>query len=178
MRRPIALRGHTTFFPPHMLGAIVHPYVQDMPGPQGAGLTRLLQESTLQPLSLSAESAAFFQVLCKETIGRSWEGNITPCCCAAVTVLWLSLAPERFPLQANTFRHAADTAGKQKWSLILPSSERDHPVWQLPTSGAMHSGRLSSHLLGRPPLQLSPCQYRYWGGRGLDKGQVCGGHQG
>ena len=109
MRRPIALRGDTTFFPPHMLGAIV---------------TRLLQESTLQPLSLSAESAAFFQVLCKETIGRSWEVNITPCCCAAVTVLWLSLAPERFPLQANTFRHAAGTAGKQKWSLILPSSAR------------------------------------------------------
>ena len=23
-------------------------------------------------------------------------------------------------------------------------AERDHPVWQLPTSGAMHSGRLSS----------------------------------
>ena len=40
------------------------------------------------------------------------------------TVLWLSLAPERFPLQANTFRHAAGTAGKQKWSLILPSSAR------------------------------------------------------
>ena len=38
--------------------------------------------------------------------------------------MWLSLAPERFPLQANTFRHAAGTAGKQKWSLILPSSAR------------------------------------------------------
>ena len=138
MRRPIALRGDTTFFPPHMLGAIVHPYVQDMPGPQGAGLTRLLQESTLQPLSLSAESAAFFQVLCKETIGRSWEVNITPCCCAAVTV---SLAPERFPLQANTFRHAAGTAGKQKWSLTYqavqeyrssrtsPLLEQDIPSW-------------------------------------------------
>ena len=27
MRRPIALRGDTKFLPPHMLGAIVHPYV-------------------------------------------------------------------------------------------------------------------------------------------------------
>ena len=36
----------------------------------------------------------------------------------------LSLAPERFALQANTFPHAAGTAGKQKWSLILPSSAR------------------------------------------------------
>ena len=124
MRRSIALREDTTFFPSHMLGAIVHPYVQDMPGLQGAELTRLVQESTLQPLSLSAESTAFFQVLCKETIGRSWEVNITPCCYAAVTVLWLSLAPERFLLQANTFRHAVGTAGKQKWSLILPSSAR------------------------------------------------------
>ena len=51
--------------------------------------------TTGKHLSLSAESAAFFQVLCKETIGRSWKVNITPCCCAAVRVLWLLLAPER-----------------------------------------------------------------------------------
>ena len=37
MRRPIALRGDTKFIPPHMLGAIVHPYVQDVPGHQVAG---------------------------------------------------------------------------------------------------------------------------------------------
>ena len=34
------------------------------------------------------------------------------------------MAPERFPLQADTFSCAAGTAGKQKWSLILPSSAR------------------------------------------------------
>ena len=39
-------------------------------------------------------------------------------------VLWLALAPEKFPLQADTFSRAAGTAGKQKWSLILPSSAR------------------------------------------------------
>ena len=50
--------------------------------------------------------------------------GITPCCCAAIAVLWMALAPERFPLQADTFSCAAGTAGKQKWSLILPSSAR------------------------------------------------------
>ena len=39
-------------------------------------------------------------------------------------MLWLALAPEKFPLQADTFSRAAGIAGKQKWSLILPSSAR------------------------------------------------------
>ena len=124
MRRPIALRGDTKFIPPHMLGAIVHPYVQEVPGLQVAGLRQLLHESTRQPLGLSTGSVAVFQELCQETIGRSWDAGITPCCCAAIAVLWLALAPERFPLQADTFSCAAGTAGKQKWSLILPSSAR------------------------------------------------------
>ena len=124
MRRPIALRGDTKFLPPHMLGAIVHPYVQDVPGPQVAGLSQLLQESARQPLGLSTGSVAVFQELCKETIGSCWDAGITPCCCAAIAVLWLALAPERFPLQADTFSRAAGTAGKQKWSLILPSSAK------------------------------------------------------
>ena len=124
MRRPIALRGDTKFISPHMLGAIVHPYVQDVPGPQVAGLRQLLHESTRQPLELSTGSVAVLQELCQETIGRSWDAVITPCCCAALAVLWLALAPEKFPLQADTFSRAAGTAGKQKWSLILPSSAR------------------------------------------------------
>ena len=124
MRRPIALRGDTKFIPPHMLGAIVHPYVQDVPGPQVAGVRQLLHESTRQPLGLSSGSVAVLQELFQETIGRSWDAGITPCCCAEIAVLWLALAPERFPLLADTFSRAAGTAGKQKWSLILPSSAR------------------------------------------------------
>ena len=124
MRRPIALRGDTKFIPPHMLGAIVLPYVQDVPGPQVAGLRQLLQESTRQPLELSSMSVTVLQALCQETIGRCWDAVATPCCCAAIAVLWLALAPEMFPLQADTFGSAAGTAGKQKWSLILPSSAR------------------------------------------------------
>ena len=73
---------------------------------------------------LSTGSVAVLQELCQETIGRSWDAGITPCCCAALAVLWLALAPEKFPLQADTFSRAAGTAGKQKWSLILPSSAR------------------------------------------------------
>ena len=124
MRRPIALRGDTKFIPPHMLGAIVHPYVQDVPGPQVAGLRQLLHESTRQPLGLSTGSVAAFQELCQETIGMRWDAGITPCSLAAIAVLWIALAPERFPLQADTFSRAAGTAGKQKWALILPSSAR------------------------------------------------------
>ena len=124
MRRPIALRGHTKFIPPHMLGALVHPYVQDIPGHQVEMLRQLLHESTRQPMELSTGSVGFFQELCKETTGSPWDAGITPCCCAAIAVLWLALAPERFPLQADTFSCAAGTAGKQKWSLILPSSAR------------------------------------------------------
>ena len=124
MRRPIALRGDTKFIPPHMLGAIVLPYVQDVPGPQVAGLRQLLHESTRQPLELSSMSATVLQGLCQETIGRCWDAVATPCCCAAIAVLWLALASEKFPLQANTFSCAAGTAEKQKWSLILPSSAR------------------------------------------------------
>ena len=87
-------------------------------------MRQLLHESTRQPLGLSTGSVAVFQELCQETIGRRWDAGITPCCCAAIAVLWLALAPERFPLQADTFSRAAGTAGKQKWSLILPSSAR------------------------------------------------------
>ena len=94
MRRPIALRGDTKFIPPHMLGAIVLPYVQDAPGPQVAGIRQMLHESTRQPLELSSMSATVLQELCQETIGRCWDAVTTPCCCAAITVLWLALAPE------------------------------------------------------------------------------------
>ena len=124
MRRPIALRGDTKFIPPHMLGAIVLPYVQDAPGPQVAGIRQMLHESTRQPLDLSSMSVTVLQELCQETIGRCWDAVTTPCCCAAFTVLWLALAAEKFPLQADTLSCAAGTAGKQKWSLILPSSAR------------------------------------------------------
>ena len=138
MRRPIALRGDTKFIPPHMLGAIVLPYVQDAPGPQVAGLRQLLQESIRQPLKLSTDSITVLQQLCQETIGKCWDAATTPCCCAALAVLWLALAPEKFPLQADTFSCAAGTAGKQKWSLILPSSARVSELTYVTIVGARY----------------------------------------
>ena len=63
MRRPIALRGDTKFIPPHMLGGIVLPYVQDVPGPQVAGLCQMLHESIRQPLELSSMSVTVLQVV-------------------------------------------------------------------------------------------------------------------
>ena len=114
------MRGDTKFISPHMLGAIVLPYVQDVPGPQIAGLRLLLQASLRQPLVLAADSITVLQQLSQETIGRSWDAVTTPCCFAALAVLWLALAPEKFPLQADTFICAAGIAGKQKWFLILP----------------------------------------------------------
>ena len=107
-----------------MLGAVVLPYVQGVPGAQGVGLRQLLQDSTRQPLELSSMSVTALQELCHEILGRCWDTVVTPCCCAALAVLWLALSLEKFPLQANTFCSAAGTAGKQKWALILPSSAR------------------------------------------------------
>ena len=124
MRRPVALRGDTQFIQPHMLGAIVHPYVKDVAGSQAEGLRLMLQESTQQPLALSPASVKAFQDVCQETFGKHWTDVITPCSCAAVAVLWLALSPEKFPLLADTFSCAAGTAGKQRWALILPSSAR------------------------------------------------------
>ena len=62
------------------------------------GLKQLLHESTRHPLELSNGSVAVFQELCKETIGGCWDAGITPCCCAAIVVLWLALAPRKVPV--------------------------------------------------------------------------------
>ena len=78
-----------------------------------ADLRQLLQRSTRQPLAMSSTGVEALQCLCQETIGRCWEAVVTPCCCAAIVVLWLALSPEKFP-QADTFGSAAGTAGKQK----------------------------------------------------------------
>ena len=163
MRRPIALRGDTKFISPHMLGAIVLPYVQDVPGPQGAGLRQLLQESARQPLELSSLSVTALQELCQETIGRCWDAVVTPCCCAALAVLWLAIAPEKFPLQAVTFCSAAGTAGKQKWALILPSSARVSELTYVTIVGTRYP-ELDTLERYHSVRQLSPWGAKYLGG--------------
>ena len=82
-----------------MLGAIVHPYVQDVPGPQGAGLSQLLQESTRQPLGLTAGSVAVFQELCKrKLLAIAGRLALLRVVVQLLLLLWLALAPERFPV--------------------------------------------------------------------------------
>ena len=51
-------------------------------------------------------------------------GMLSPLHVAVQCSVMLALAPGKFSLQADTFSCAAGTAGKQKWSLILPSSAR------------------------------------------------------
>ena len=71
MRRPIALRGDTKFIPPHMLGAIVHPYVQDVLGHQMEGLKQLLHESTRQRAK-KLLAVAGMQALLRVAAQRLW----------------------------------------------------------------------------------------------------------
>ena len=86
-----------------------------------AEVSQLLQESTRQPLGLSTGSVAVFQELCKETIGSCWKAGITPCCCAAIAVLWLALTSERFPLQARHFQPRCRHSRKTK---VVPDSAK------------------------------------------------------
>ena len=109
MRRPIALRGDTKFIPPHMLGAIVLPYVQDVPGPQVAGLRQLLHESTRQPLELSSMSATVLQELCQETIGRCWDAVekwslILPSSARVSELTYVTIVGTRYP-ELDTFQN-------------------------------------------------------------------------
>ena len=68
------------FIPPHMLGALVHPYVQDVFRLQVVGLRQLLFDSTRQPLELSTEVLLSLQELCQESINScdagTWEDRV------------------------------------------------------------------------------------------------------
>ena len=139
MRRPIALRGDTKFIPPHMLGAIVHPYVQDVPGHQMEGLKQLLHESTRQPLGLSTGSVAVFQELCKENYWR-FTGMQALLRVAAQRLRccgWL------WPPKGSRYKLTPSAAlqaqlGNKKWSLILPSSARVSELTYVTIIGARY----------------------------------------
>ena len=125
MRRPIALRGDTKFIPPQYAEryspSVCARCAQDH---KLQGCVSCFMKALVNRWGYPLVASLSYKGCVKETIGRNWDAGITPCCCAAIAVLWLALAPERFPLQADTFSRAAGIAGKQKWSLILPSSAR------------------------------------------------------
>ena len=121
MRRPIALRGDTKFLPLHMLGAIVHTYVKDVPGPQVAGVSQLLQESTRQPLGLSTGSVAVFQELCKETIALL--GRIRDhFCFPAVPAARLKVSACNGNLSGASASHNTAIAAQQHG--VMPASQQ------------------------------------------------------
>ena len=196
MRRPIALRGRHYILPLHMLGhspsvCVGHVWTQ------GTALIRLLQESTLHhwayppKVLLSSKSHVKKQLV---EAGRFFSLRAAVqllqfCGCLRLndshyklTLSVMRLAQRKTKMVSDLTKQCKSIGAHVRhhyWNKISRAgqlAERDHPVWQLPTSGAMHSERLSFHLLGRL-LQLSPCQYWYRGGRRLDKGQVCSGHQ-
>ena len=72
---------------------------------------------------LAAHSRSRKKVLPFELYVKRWKARLCiPVCCTALSVLWLALHKEKFPLLADTLLAAAGVAGKQKWALILPSS--------------------------------------------------------
>ena len=75
-------------------------------------------------------------------------------------MLWLALAPEKFPLQADTFCSAAGTAGKQKWAQQCESFRAylSHYCWnQISRVGHYPEGHSSV-------WQLSPWEQSTRGG--------------
>ena len=76
MRRPIVLRGDTKFIPPPVLGAIVHPYVQDVLDSKWQDSFKAPADRWDYPLGVLLS----FEELCKETIGSCWDAGITPYC--------------------------------------------------------------------------------------------------
>ena len=73
---------------------------------------------------LTDSSVTTLQTICQEVGCDFHQGLCIPVCCTAISVLWLALPKEKFPLLADTLQAAAGVAGKQRWALILPSSAR------------------------------------------------------
>ena len=124
LRRPIALRGNTEYLQPNMLGKVVLRYLEDVDDPIVNELREMIHETVGNMRPLSDKGIATLRTICQE-VGCDFHPRLCiPVCCTALSVLWLALHKEKFPLLADTLQAAAGVAGKQKWALILPSSAR------------------------------------------------------
>ncbi len=124
LRRPIALRGDTEYLQPNMLGEVLLRYLEGMDDPFVNQVKEMLRETVGSNCQCSDNSVATLRTLCQE-VGCSYhDGLCVPVCSTAISVLWLALHKEKFPLLANSLQAAAGVIGKQKWALILPSSAR------------------------------------------------------
>ena len=122
LRRPIALRGNTEYLQPNMLGKVVLRYLEDVDDPIVNELREMVRETIGSTQPFSERSVATLRTVCQEVGCAFHEGLCIPVCCTALSVLWLALHKDKFPLLADTLLAAAGVAGKQRWALILPSS--------------------------------------------------------
>ena len=125
LRRPIALRGNTEYLQPNTLGKVILRYLEDdVDDPIVNELREMVRETIGSTQPLSEKGLATLRTVCQE-VGCAFHAKLCiPVCCTAVSVLWLALHKEKFPLLADTLLAAAGVAGKQKWAHILPSSAR------------------------------------------------------
>ena len=124
LRRPTALRGNTEYLQPNMLGKVVLRYLEDVDDPIVNELREMVRETIGGTQPLSEKGVATLRTVCQE-VGCAFHARLCiQVCCTALSVLWLALHKEKFPLLADTLMAAAGVAGKQKWALILPSSAR------------------------------------------------------
>ena len=124
LRRPIALRGNTEYLQPNMLGKVVLRHLEDVDDPIVNELREMVRETIGSTQPFSERSVATLRTVCQEVGCAFHEGLCIPVCFTALSVLWLALHKEKFPLLADTLLAAAGVAGKQRWALILPSSAR------------------------------------------------------
>ena len=124
LRRPIALRGNTEHLQPNMLGKVVLRYLETMEDPLINRVKEMILETVGGARLSSASGITTLRTLCQE-VGCSFHEELCiPVCCTALSVLWMALHKEKFPLLATSLQAAAGVAGKQRWALILPSSAR------------------------------------------------------
>ena len=104
-----------------MLGKVVLRYLEEVDDPIVNALRKLLPETLGDERQLTESSVATLRAICQEVGCDFHQGLCIPVCCTAISVLWMALHKEKFPLLADV---AAGVGGKQKWALILPSSAR------------------------------------------------------
>ena len=107
---------YTEYLQPNMLGKVVLRYLEEVDGPIVNALRKLLHETLGDERQLTDSSVATLRAICQEVGCDFHEGLCIPVCCTAISVLWMALHKEKFPLLADTVQ--------QKWALILPSSAR------------------------------------------------------
>ena len=108
----------------NMLRSVVLRYLDGVDDSLVNNIRILLNESLAPDPTLSDDSVATLPLLCQEVGGYYHDRLCTPVFCAAMSVLWMALHKEKFPLLADALQSAAGISGKQRWALILPSSAR------------------------------------------------------